>query len=98
MRRRFPPLEYRRLPVGPDEPRVLHPRPELGLRELAMLLLERDPVGVAGLQVLDQHLARDLVLATGRDLEIDLDEAVRVTVEHGRRALFLQQRDVLEPV
>ena len=48
---------------SPTRPRALDPRPELGLRELRVLLLEPDAVGVALLQVLDEHLARDLVLA-----------------------------------
>ena len=63
-----------------------------------MALLERDPVRVARLEVLDQHLAGDLVLAAGGDREVDLDERVRVAVEDGGRALLLEQLDVLEPV
>ena len=45
--RRLPALEHRRLPVGADRLRALHPRPELGLRELAVLLLQLDAVRVA---------------------------------------------------
>src|SRR3712207_7011299 len=33
-----------------------------------------------------------------RDLEVDLQERVRVAVEDGRHAVLLEQRDVLEPV
>src|SRR5579863_507345 len=98
MRRWFPPLEHARFPVGADGPRALDPWPELGLRELAVALLERDAVGVAGLEVLDQHLPGDLVLAPGGDREVDLHERVRVAVEYRRRALLLEQLDVLEPV
>src|SRR5581483_3913225 len=64
VRRRFPALEHRRLPIGADEPRIIHPGPQLRLGEFAVDLLQRDPVGVAGLEVLDQELSRDLVLAS----------------------------------
>src|ERR671922_6486 len=67
VQRRLPALERRRRPLRPDGPRALDPRPELGLGELRVALLELDPVRVPGLQVLDQHLARDLVLAPRRD-------------------------------
>src|SRR3712207_8450443 len=33
-----------------------------------------------------------------RDLEVDLQERVRIAVEDGRHAVLLEQRDVLEPV
>ena len=48
--------------------------------------------------MLDEHLAGDLVLAALGDREVDLQERVRVAVEHGRDALLLQEVDVLEPV
>ena len=54
--------------------------------------------GTPVLEVLDQHLAGDLVLTSWRDREVDLEEAVRVAVEHGRNAVFDQQRDIFEPV
>src|SRR3982751_4002262 len=98
VQRRFPALEDGRAPVSSDRARALHPRSELGLGELAVLLLEADAVRVAGLEVRDQHLARELVLAAGRDREVDLDEGVGVAIEDRRRALLLQQLDVLEPV
>src|SRR5215210_1936329 len=98
VQRGLPALEHVRLPVAPHGPRVLHPRAELRLRELAVLLLEADAVGVARLEVRDQHLARDLVLAAGGDVEVDLQERVRVAVEDGRHPLLLEQLDVLEPV
>src|SRR5512133_3697478 len=60
---RLPALEHGGLPVLADRARVFHPRAELGLGELGVGLLELDAVGVAGLQVRDEHLARDLILA-----------------------------------
>jgi hypothetical protein len=96
--RGLPALEHGRLPVGADRARPLDPGAELGLGELRVLLLELDAVGVAGLQVLDQHLARDLVLAALRDREVDPQERVRVAVEDGRDALLDEEVDVLEPV
>src|SRR3954471_8804466 len=66
---RLPALHDGRAPVGADRLGILHPRAELGLRELRVRLLEHDPVGVARLEVRDQDLARDLVLAAGRDVE-----------------------------
>src|SRR3954465_284692 len=98
VQRRFPALEDRRVPVPSDRARALHPRPQLGLRELAVLLLQPDPVRVAGLQMGDQDLARDFVLTALRDLEVDLDERVRVAIEDRWGALFLEQLDVLEPI
>src|SRR5215207_4478208 len=98
VQRGLPALEHRRLPVAPHDPRVLDPRAELGLRELAVLLLQADAVGVARLEVRDQDLAGDLVLAAGGDVEVDLEEGVRVPVEDGRHPLLLEQLDVLEPV
>src|SRR5512133_2950822 len=59
----LPALEHRGLPVLADIPRALDPRAELGLEELAVSFLQLDAVGVAGLQVRDEHLARDLVPA-----------------------------------
>src|SRR4051794_29431601 len=76
--RRLPALEHGRLPVRADRAGALHPRPQLRLRELAVLLLQPDPVGVAGLQVGDQHLAGDLVLTPFGDVEVDLQERVGV--------------------
>src|SRR4051794_24438160 len=58
----FPALEHARTPVCADGARALDPRAELGLRELRVGPLQADAVGVAGLQVRDQHLAGDLVL------------------------------------
>src|SRR4029453_11060124 len=86
VRRRLPALEHRRLVVRGDGPPPLDPRAELGLGELAVLLLQLDAVGVAGLQVRDQHLAGDLVLAALGDREVDLQEGVGVAVEDGRAA------------
>ena len=48
--------------------------------------------------MLDEDLARDLVLAPLGDGEVDLDERVRVAVEDGGKPLLLQELDVLEPV
>jgi hypothetical protein len=48
--------------------------------------------------VLDEHLAGDLVLPPLRDREVDLEERVRVAVEHRRHVVLLEQRHVLEPV
>ena len=48
--------------------------------------------------MLDQHLARELLLATCGNVEVDLQERVRVPVENGRRPLLCQKLDVLEPV
>src|SRR4051794_13816243 len=96
--RRLPALGHRGPPVDPADARPRDPRAELGLRELRVLLLELDAVGVAGLQVLDQHLARDLVLAALGDREVDLQERVRVAVEDGGDAFLAQEVDVLEPV
>src|SRR5829696_4504232 len=76
--RGLPALENRRLPVLADRPRVLHPWPELRLGELAVLLLQANAVGVARLEVSDQHLTRDLVLASLRNVEVQLQERVRV--------------------
>src|SRR5688500_12290803 len=94
----LPALEDGRLPVRARRARAVDPRAELGLRELRVLLLELDAVGVAGLEVLDEQLAGDLVLATLGNLEVDLQERVRVAVEDGRDAVLLQELDVLEPV
>src|SRR3954467_11447746 len=96
--RRLPALEHAGLPVLAHGARALDPRAELGLRELGVGLLQPDAVGVAGLQVRDQHLARDLVLAALGDREVDLQEGVGVAVEDRGRALLLEQLDVLEPV
>src|ERR687898_1672408 len=94
----LPALEHGRAPVLADRPRSLDPGAELGLRELAVRLLQANAVGVARLQMGDQHLAGDLVLATRGDREVDLEEGVRIAVEHRRHALLLEQLDVLEPV
>src|SRR5512133_829058 len=69
---RFPAFEHARAPVLADDARALDPRAELGLRELGVGLLQADAVGVAGLQVRDAHLARDLVLAARGDREGEL--------------------------
>src|SRR3954453_8832001 len=79
--RPLPALEHAGLPVVAHGARALDPRAELGLRELGVGLLQPDAVGVAGLQVGDQHLARDLVLAAVGDREVDLQECVGVAVE-----------------
>src|SRR2546427_6659227 len=63
-----------------------------------MSLLELNAVGVARLQVLDQHLACDLVLTALGNREVDLQERVRVAVEDRREPVLLEQLDVLEPV
>ena len=94
----LPALEHGRLPVGADRRRPLHPGAELGLGELRVHLLQLDPVGVARLEVLDEHLARELVLPPCGDREVDLQEGVGVAVEDGRDAVLLEQLDVLEPV
>src|SRR4029453_4011692 len=60
---RFPALEHAGPPVLADGARARPPGAELGLRELRVRLLQPDAVGVARLEVGDQHLARDLVLA-----------------------------------
>src|SRR5918995_5316245 len=98
VKRRLPALEHRRLPFAADRAAVLDPRAQLRLGELAVGLLEADPVGVAGAEGRDQHLAGDLVLATLRNREVDLEEGVRVAVEHRGHPLLLEQLDVLEPV
>src|SRR4029453_14040208 len=95
---RFPALEDGRLPIGADRLRAPDPGAELGLGELRVLLLELDPVRVPGLQVLDQHLARDLVLAALGNREEDLKEGVVVGVEDRGHAFLLEELDVLEPV
>src|ERR1044072_798326 len=96
--RRFPAVEHRGLPIRSDDIRALNPRPQLGLSELGVGALEPDPVGVAGLQVGDQHLAGELVLTTVRDRKVDAQERVGVAVEDGGGPLLRQQLDVLEPV
>src|SRR5918998_6015968 len=72
VQRAFPALEHGWPPVGADRLRVLHPRSQLGLGELAVRLLQADPVRVARLEVLDQHLAGDLILPSFGDREVDL--------------------------
>src|SRR4051812_2050864 len=98
VQRRFPALEDGRAPVLSDRARAFHPGPQLGLGGLAVLLLEADGGRGAGRGVGDRPLARELVPAPGRDREVDLDEGVGGAVENRRRALLLQQLDVLEPV
>src|SRR5438445_2255769 len=95
---RLPALEHGRVPVGANGRRALDPRAEQRLRELAVLLLQLDPVGVARLEVRDQHLARKLVPAPLRDREVDLQERVRIAVEDRGDAVLGQELDVLEPV
>src|SRR5215216_8035067 len=85
--RRLPALEHRRTPVLADRPGALDPGPQLRLRELAVGLLQPDAVGVARLQVCHQDLAGYLVLAALGNGEVDLEEGVRVAVEHRRRSL-----------
>src|SRR4051812_42910295 len=96
--RGLPALEDGWVVVGADRLRALDPRAELGLGELRVLFLQLDPVGVPGLQVLDENLARDLVLASLGDVEVDADEGVRVAVEDRGRAFLLEKLHVLEPV
>src|SRR5262247_127432 len=81
--RALPVRERRGLPVLADGGRVVPPGAELRLRELRVPALEPDAVGVAPAQVGDEDLARVLVLPARRDLEIDLEEGVGVTVEDG---------------
>src|SRR5262249_24447630 len=100
VRLRRPALQLRRLPVGAHRRRALRPRAELRLRELRVDRLQLDAVRVPRLEVLQEHLARDLVALVGvvRQVEVELEERVRVRVEDGRDAVLLQQLDVLEPV
>src|SRR3954451_21162033 len=98
VRRRLPALQHGRMPVCPDGARAGDPRAELRLRELRVLFLQADPVRVAGLQVLHEHLPGDLVLPPRRDREVDLEERVRVAVEDGGHVVLDEQFDVLEPV
>src|SRR2546423_13852889 len=79
--RRLPALERRRLPVRADRCRAFDPGAELRLLKLGVLVLQLDAVRVPGLQVLDQHLPRDLVLSPFGDPKIDLEERIRVAVE-----------------
>src|SRR3954465_14946729 len=98
MRRRLPALQHGRMPVCANHRGAGGPGTELRLRELRVLLLQADPVRVAGLQVLHEHLPGELVLASIRDREVDLEERVRVAVEDGRDAFLDEQLNVLEPV
>src|SRR5687768_12752390 len=91
VQRRFPALEHRRAPVLTNCARPLHPGPQLRLGELAVLLLQADAVGVSRLEMCDEHLARDLVLASLRDGEVDLEEGVRIAVEDGRHPVLHEQ-------
>src|SRR6266545_6870582 len=95
---RLPALEHRRLPVRSNHRRALDPRPKLRLRKLRVLVLQLDAVRVSRLEVLDQHLPRDLVLSPRGDREVDLEERIRIAVEHRRYAVLLEELDVLEPV
>src|SRR5436309_15858899 len=81
---RFPAGQRGRLPVLTYRGRVVAPRAELRLRELRVLALQPDAVGVALAQVGDEHLARVGVPFPVRDLEVDLEEGVGVAVEDGR--------------
>src|SRR5260221_8228509 len=63
-----------------------------------MLSLQPDAVGVALLQMGDEHLAGELILAPGRDLEMNLEEGVGIAVEHRRHAVLVHEVYVLEPV
>src|SRR3954454_6211521 len=98
VRGRLPALQHGRMPVCANRRRAGGPGTELRLRELRVLLLQADPVRVAGLQMLHEHLPGHLVLAAFRDREVDLEERVRVPVEDGRDAVLDEQLDVLEPV
>src|SRR3954452_12782299 len=98
VRGRLPALQHGRMPVCPNRRGAGGPGTELRLRELRVLLLQADPVRVARLQVLHEHLPGELVLAALGDREVDLEERVRVAVEDGRDAVLDEQRDVLEPV
>src|SRR4051812_25198554 len=86
------------MPILSNCARILDPWAELGLRELAVGFLETDPIRVARLQVGDENLARELGLPSLWNREVDLDERVRVAIEDGGRAVFLEQLHVLEPV
>ena len=46
----------------------------------------------------DQHLPRDLVLSPFGDPKIDLEERIRVAVEHCRDGVLFEELDVFEPV
>src|ERR1700733_7496484 len=46
--------------------------------------------------MLDQHLPGDLVLVARRNREVDLQERVRVAIEHPGGALFLEQVNILD--
>ena len=96
--RGLPALEHRRRVVVADRLRVGDPGTQLNLVELTVLLLELDAVGVARDEVLHQHLACELVLSALRDVEVDLEERIRIAVEHGRRVVLLEEANVLKPV
>src|SRR3954447_19858706 len=81
VQRRLPALQDGSLVVLAHAPRAIHPRSELGLWVLSVGVLELDAVGVALLQVLEDHLACHVVLVPLRDGEVDLDERVGVAVE-----------------
>src|SRR5918999_518597 len=98
VQRRFPALEHGRPPITPNNPRTLNPRTQRRLWELGVLVLEADAVGVAGLEVGDEHLARDLVLASLGDREVDLEERVRVAVEDGGHPFLYEQLHILQPI
>ena len=72
--------------------------PSSGCGNFVCCSLSWIPYELPARQVRHQHLARDLVLATLGDREVDLQEGVRVAVEDRRHAVLLEQRDVLEPV
>src|SRR3954454_9019331 len=97
VRRRLPALQHGRMPVCANRRGAGGPGTELRLRELRVLLLQANPVGVAGLQVLHEHLPRELVLASLGDREVDLEERVRVAVEDGSDPVLDEELDVLEP-
>src|SRR6476660_5571679 len=88
VRGRLPALEHRGVPVVADDARALHPGAQLGLGELAVFFLELDAVAVARLQVLDQHLSRDLVLAAVGDVEVSLQERDRIADQNGKKAIL----------
>src|SRR5918997_3804903 len=98
VQRRFPALEHGWAPVLPDGARALHPWPQLRLREFGVLLLQPNAIGVAGLKMGHEDLAGDLVLASLRDGEVDLEEGVRVAVEDCGHPVLHEQLHILQPV
>jgi len=63
-----------------------------------VLLLQLDAVTVARLEMLDQHLAGDLVLPPAGIGKYSFRKRVGVAVETRPQAVLYQQLDVLQPV